>query len=45
MDSKIYICLDNFSIASNAKQISKVSSQKFFKKFRDVAKTLLQTGK
>lgn len=41
----IYICLDNLSIACNAGQIPKGSSQGVFKKFRDAAKTWLQIGK
>ena len=41
----IHICLDNFSVACNAGRIPKGSSQGVFKKFRDAAKTWLQTGK
>ncbi len=41
----IHICLDNFSVACNARQIPKGSSQGVFRKFRDAAKTWLQTGK
>ncbi len=41
----IYICLDNLSVACNAGQIPKGSSQGVFRKFKDAAKTWLQTGK
>lgn len=41
----IHICLDNLSVARNAGQTTKGSSQAAFKKFRDVAKIWLQSGK
>lgn len=41
----IHICLDNLSVARNAGQTTKGSSQAAFKKFRDIAKIWLQSGK
>lgn len=41
----IHICLDNLSVARNAGQTTKGSSQGAFKNFRDVAKIWLQSGK
>ncbi len=41
----IYNFIDNLSVACNAGQILKDSSQGVFRKLRDAAKTWLQTGK
>lgn len=41
----IHFCLENLSVARNAGRTTKGSSQAAFKKFRDVAKIWLQTGK
>ncbi len=43
--SEIHICLDNLRVAQNADVITKSSSQKAFRQFRDPAKSWLQTGK
>ena len=45
MASGIHICLDKLSVASNAGQIPKGSSQGVPKKFRNAAKIWLQIGK
>ncbi len=41
----IHICLDNLNVVCNAGQILKGFNQRVFRKFRDAAKTWLQTGK
>ena len=43
--SGIHICLDNLSVARDAGNTTKGSSQAAFKKFRDAAKGWLQSGK
>lgn len=42
---RIHICLDNLGVAHNADGVSKGSSQKVFREFRDLAKDWLQSSK